>query len=78
MTAVLPDTRPGPPEPVTGNHRPLRVVHPTAPVDLAAAERAASEFLAALRVDVDTENRRGTPGRWPGPTPRCSRRDPST
>jgi len=63
MTAVLPDTRPGPPEPVNGQHRPLRVVHPSAPVDLAAAERAAAAFLAALGVDVDTENRCGTPGR---------------
>ena len=63
MTAVLPDTRPGPPEPVNGQHRPLRVVHPSAPLDLAAAERAAAAFLAALGVDVDTENRRGTPGR---------------
>jgi GTP cyclohydrolase I len=63
MTAVLPDTRTGPPEPVNGQHRPLRVVHPSAPVDLAAAERAAAAFLAALGVDLDTENRRGTPGR---------------
>jgi len=39
------------------------VVHPTAPVDLVAAERAAAAFLAALAVDVDTEDRRGAPGR---------------
>ena len=63
VTAVLPHTRTGPPEPVSGHHRPLRVVHPSAPVDLAAAERAAAAFLVALGVDVATENRRGTPGR---------------
>ena len=55
MTAVLPHTRSEPAEPVNGQHRPLRVVHPSAPVDLAAAERAAAAFLAALGVDVDTE-----------------------
>jgi GTP cyclohydrolase I len=63
MTTVLPRARSGPPEPVDGEHRPLRVVHPTAPVDLAAAERAAAAFLAALGVDLATENRRDTPGR---------------
>lgn len=69
MTAALPQSpsarpRPGPPEPVNRrHHHPLRVVHPTAPVDLAAAERAAAAFLAALGVDVATENRRDTPGR---------------
>jgi GTP cyclohydrolase I len=55
--------RTGPPEPTDVQYPALRVVHPTAPVDLAAAERAAAAFLAALGVDVDTEDRRGTPGR---------------
>lgn len=55
--------RTGPPGPADERYPALRVVHPTAPVDLAAAERAAAAFLAALGVDVDTEDRRGTPGR---------------
>lgn len=63
MTAVLSHTRTGPPEPANAGHPALRVVHSPAPVDLAAAERAAAAFLAALGVDVDTENRRATPGR---------------
>ena len=68
MTAALPQPRrsrprTGPPEPTDEEHPALRVVHPTAPVDLVAAERAAAAFLAALAVDVDTEDRRGAPGR---------------
>jgi GTP cyclohydrolase IA len=42
---------------------PLRVAPPTARVDLAAAERAAGEFLRALGVPTDSESVRGTPGR---------------
>jgi GTP cyclohydrolase I len=42
----------------------LRVVHePDTGVDLAAAERAAAEFLRALGIEVETESMRGTPGR---------------
>ena len=42
---------------------PLRVVRQPPARNLAAAERAAAAFLTALGVDVDTENRCGTPGR---------------
>jgi GTP cyclohydrolase I len=42
----------------------LRVVHDSGPdIDLAAAEHAAGEFLAALGVKLDSEGLRGTPGR---------------
>jgi GTP cyclohydrolase IA len=42
----------------------LRVVHePETGVDLAAAERAAGQFLQALGVPLDSESLRGTPGR---------------
>ena len=41
----------------------LRVVHDTDGVDLAAAERAAAQFLHALGVGTDSESLRGTPGR---------------
>ena len=43
---------------------PLRVVHDDGPgIDLAAAERAAAQFLGALGVDLDAEGMRATPGR---------------
>jgi GTP cyclohydrolase I len=42
----------------------LRVVHDSGPdIDLAAAEHAAGQFLAALGVELDSEGLRGTPGR---------------
>jgi GTP cyclohydrolase I len=42
----------------------LRVIHESGPdIDLAAAEHAAGQFLAALGVEVDSECLRGTPGR---------------
>ena len=42
----------------------LRVVHESGPgTDLAAAERAAAQFLAALGVQLDAESLRATPGR---------------
>ncbi|PBC81227.1 GTP cyclohydrolase I [Streptomyces sp. 2112.3] len=41
----------------------LRVVHETDGTDLAAAERAAGQFLQALGISTDTESLRGTPGR---------------
>ena len=41
----------------------LRVVDERRAVDLAAAERAATDLLAALAVDVGTEGMRATPGR---------------
>ena len=42
----------------------LRVVHESGPgTDLAAAEQAAAQFLAALGVQLDTESLRATPGR---------------
>ena len=42
----------------------LHVVHePDTGADLAAAERAAAEFLRALGIEVETESMRGTPGR---------------
>jgi len=43
---------------------PLRVIHESGPdIDLAAAEEAAGQFLAALGVELDSEGLRGTPGR---------------
>ena len=39
------------------------MVRASAPIDLAAAERAAAAFLAALGIDINTENRHGTPAR---------------
>jgi GTP cyclohydrolase IA len=42
---------------------PLRVLHETTAVDLAAAEAAAADFLTALGVRLDSESLRGTPGR---------------
>ena len=42
----------------------LRVVRESEPdIDLAAAERAAGQFLAALGVELDSESLRETPGR---------------
>ncbi|HEX2307827.1 MAG TPA: GTP cyclohydrolase I FolE [Jatrophihabitantaceae bacterium] len=41
----------------------LRVVHDGDAVDLAAAERAARQFLVALRVPLDAERMRDTPAR---------------
>ncbi|BCK70157.1 GTP cyclohydrolase 1 [Streptomyces libani subsp. rufus] len=41
----------------------LRVVQETDAVDLAAAERAAGQFLHALGISTETESLRGTPGR---------------
>ncbi|WP_078648815.1 GTP cyclohydrolase I FolE [Streptomyces ochraceiscleroticus] len=41
----------------------LRVVHDTDGVDLAAAERAAGQFLNALGISTASESLRGTPGR---------------
>jgi GTP cyclohydrolase I len=42
---------------------PLRVARRRPPRDLAAAERAAAAFLAALGVDVDSDGLADTPGR---------------
>ncbi|MEU4732368.1 GTP cyclohydrolase I FolE [Streptomyces sp. NPDC023588] len=42
---------------------PLRVVHDSDGVDLAAAELAAGQFLEALGITTDSESLRGTPGR---------------
>jgi GTP cyclohydrolase I len=42
----------------------LRVIHePGDAVDLAAAERAAGQFLRALGISLDSESLQGTPGR---------------
>jgi GTP cyclohydrolase IA len=41
----------------------LHVVHPQPGVDIAAATRAAADFLTALNVSVDTEGMRDTPAR---------------
>ncbi|HEY9524345.1 MAG TPA: GTP cyclohydrolase I FolE [Thermopolyspora sp.] len=42
----------------------VRVVHSdTGGVDMAAAERAAGQFLRALGISIDTEGLQGTPGR---------------
>ncbi|QTD96096.1 GTP cyclohydrolase I FolE [Streptomyces cyanogenus] len=41
----------------------LRVVHEAGGIDLAAAERAAGQFLEALGVSTASESLRGTPGR---------------
>lgn len=42
---------------------PLRVVHRQPHRDLAAAEVAATQFLTALGIDLDSESLRDTPGR---------------
>ncbi|HEV7931820.1 MAG TPA: GTP cyclohydrolase I [Actinomadura sp.] len=41
----------------------LRVIGETDSVDLAAAERAAGDFLRALGISTESESLRGTPGR---------------
>ncbi|WP_414719098.1 hypothetical protein [Streptomyces sp.] len=41
----------------------LHVVHDSKETDLAAAERAAGQFLHALGISTDSESMRGTPGR---------------
>jgi GTP cyclohydrolase I len=41
----------------------LRIAHEDAPVDMAAAERAAADFLTALGIDQDREGLEDTPGR---------------
>src|SRR5215831_6972001 len=41
----------------------LHVVHPQRDVDLAAATRAAADFLAALNLPVDSDGMRATPAR---------------
>jgi GTP cyclohydrolase IA len=55
------------PEPAAGSAvrpRPrLRIAHEDAPLDMAAAERAAADFLTALGVDLDREGLEDTPGR---------------
>jgi GTP cyclohydrolase I len=55
------------PEPAAGSTvrpRPrLRIAHEDAPVDMAAAERAAADFLTALGIDQDREGLEDTPGR---------------
>ena len=45
------------------NHPALRVAPPPAQVDLSRAERAASEFLQALGLDVTSDGLQATPGR---------------
>jgi GTP cyclohydrolase I len=45
------------------SHRDLRLVNGKPGVDLAAAERAASAFLAALGIETDSEDLRETPAR---------------
>ncbi|MFE4256220.1 GTP cyclohydrolase I FolE [Streptomyces sp. NPDC056910] len=54
---------PGDPETAIPRQAALRVVHETADPDLAAAERAAGQFLQALGIHTETESLRGTPGR---------------
>jgi GTP cyclohydrolase I len=63
----LDSTGPAGPHLVPGSARPaapdLRIVSEKASVDLAAAQRAAEDFLAALGIDVDEEWLRETPAR---------------
>ncbi|GAA1269359.1 MULTISPECIES: GTP cyclohydrolase I FolE [Streptomyces] len=54
---------PGDPETAIPGQAALRVVHETDGLDLAAAERAAGQFLQALGIHTETESLRGTPGR---------------
>ena len=54
LSEPVPEPRPAPA---------LRVVHEVEGVDLAAAERAAADFLRALGVDTSGEAMAGTPGR---------------
>src|SRR5215469_12347947 len=44
-------------------HQALRIVSDAASVDIAAAERAAADFLTALGVDLAREELADTPGR---------------
>ncbi|MFH8680731.1 GTP cyclohydrolase I FolE [Streptomyces lydicus] len=54
---------PGAPETPIPAQPALRVVQETDGIDLAAAERAAGQFLQALGISTETESLRGTPGR---------------
>ncbi|MFI0786269.1 GTP cyclohydrolase I FolE [Streptomyces lydicus] len=54
---------PGAPERPIPAQPALRVVQETDGIDLAAAERAAGQFLQALGISTETESLRGTPGR---------------
>ena len=56
---IRPTDQEGPPPAVPA----LRVVHEPDGIDLAAAERAAGQFLNALGISTSTESLRGTPGR---------------
>jgi len=56
QTPELPELSPWDPAP-------LRVVHAPAKIDMVAAEGAATAFLIALGVELDTESRHGTPAR---------------
>ena len=52
------------PVPDSGPRRPvLRIAGDDAPVDMAAAEQAAADFLTALGIGLDREELRETPGR---------------
>ncbi len=54
---------PGDPAMPTAVPAALRVVHEADGIDLAAAERAAGQFLRALGISTESESLRGTPGR---------------
>lgn len=54
---------PGDPEIPVPEQPALRVVHDMDGIDLAAAERAAGQFLQALGISTETESMSGTPGR---------------
>ncbi|WP_438483750.1 GTP cyclohydrolase I FolE [Streptomyces sp. S186] len=54
---------PGDPEIPIPTQTALRVVHEADAIDLAAAERAAGQFLQALGISTETESLHGTPGR---------------
>jgi GTP cyclohydrolase IA len=63
-TAALPTHRLNGAGPAQTSARPaLHVVKPSSGADLAAAERAATDFLLALGVDLDTESLGATPAR---------------
>ena len=63
MTAVAGDQVAEEPGTAPGSGAHLRVVHEPRPVDLPAAERAATAFLSALGIDLTGESLRDTPRR---------------
>jgi GTP cyclohydrolase IA len=64
--AAIPEDVAGPALDTGGAERAVDLDLGHGPMDLAAAERAAADFLTALGVDLDREERRATPARMAG------------